>query len=83
MNRKVRTYKIVIKLALTMPNFLNGIIHLPFIELSIIIFRDIKMKTSSLQYRAWSDCTNVQAGLALYMWQKLITFGVGRIRVKK
>ena len=32
-------------LTLTMPNFLNGIIHLPFLALSIIIFRDIKMKT--------------------------------------
>ena len=32
-------------LTLTMPNFLNGIIHLPFMELSIIILRDIKMKT--------------------------------------
>ena len=28
-------------------NFLNGIIHLPFLNLSIIIFRDFKMKTWS------------------------------------
>ena len=35
----------------------------------------------SQQYRALSNCTDVQAGLALYWWQKLITFGVGRIRV--
>ena len=48
-------------LTLTMPNFLNGIIH--------------------QQYRAWSDCTDVQAGLALHWWQRLLTFGVGRIRV--
>ena len=34
-------------LTLIMPNFLNGIIHLPFLALSIIIFRDIKMKTWS------------------------------------
>ena len=33
-----------VNLTLTMPSFLNGIIHLPFMELSIIIFRDIKMK---------------------------------------
>ena len=32
-------------LALTMLNFLNGIIHLLFLALSIIILRDIKMKT--------------------------------------
>ena len=54
------------------------------LELSIIIFRDIKIKTKldSQQYRAWSDCTDVQAGLALYWSQRLFTFGVGRIRVK-
>ena len=34
-----------LSLTLTMPNFLNGIIHLPFMEPSIINFRDIKMKT--------------------------------------
>ena len=38
-------------------------------------------KLVSQQYRAWLDCTDVQAGLALYWWQSLITFGVGRIRV--
>ena len=32
-------------LTLTMPNFLNEIILLTFLALSIIIFRDIKMKT--------------------------------------
>ena len=60
--------------------FLIGIIHLTFLALSIIIFRDIKMRT----YRAWPNCTYVHAGLALYWWQRLpvITFGVGRIRVK-
>ena len=36
----------------------------------------------SQQYRVWSDCTDVQAGLALYWWQRLITFGVSRIRVE-
>ena len=34
-------------LTLTMPNFLNGIIRLPILELSIIIFRGIKMRTWS------------------------------------
>ena len=39
-------------------------------------------KLVSHQYIAWSDCADVQAGLALYWWQMLIIFGVGRIRVK-
>ena len=71
-------------LTLTMPNFLNGIIRRPFLPLSIIIFegyQDENLKMVSQQYRAWSDCTAVQAGLALYWWQRLIIFGVGRIRV--
>ena len=50
-------------LTLNLPNFLNGIIHLTFLALSIIIFRD------------------VQAVLALYWWQRLIIFDIGRIRV--
>ena len=40
-----------------------------------------KLKLVSRQYRARSDCTDVQVGLALYWWQSLITFGVGKIRV--
>ena len=32
-------------LTLNLPNFLNGVIHLTFLALSIIILRDIKMKT--------------------------------------
>ena len=43
------------------------------------------MRTWSQQYsyivKAWSDCKDVQAGLALYWWQRLISFGVGRVRV--
>ena len=38
-------------------------------------FKDIKMKTlswSANSIRAWSDFTDVQAGLALYWWQWLI-----------
>jgi hypothetical protein len=35
-----------------------------FLELSIINVRNIKMK--SQQYRAWLDCMEEQAGLALY-----------------
>ena len=46
-------------------------------------FRDIKIRTwswVSQQYRAWSDCMNVQACLALYWWQRLISLGSSRIR---
>ena len=39
------------------------------------------LKLVSQQYRAWSDCTEVQAGLALYWWQRLIASGSSRIRV--
>ena len=62
----------------------NSIIRLPFLALSIIILRvqGGNLNLVSQQYRAWSYCTGVHAGLALYWWQKLITFGVGRIRVK-
>ena len=60
--------------AIFLPNFLNEIIHLPFLKLFIIIFRDVKIRTWSSPannlelYRAWSDseCMDVQAGLALY-----------------
>ena len=114
-------------------NFLNGVIHVPFLELSNIMFSDIKIKTRNVsighgcphlcnfgrtdrrkdgrmdkgkskcplkwghnqislhmimeslepgQYRAWSDCTDVQVGLALYWRQRLITFNSSRIRAK-
>ena len=33
------------------------------------------MKLGSQQYRAWSACMDVKASLALYWWQRLITFG--------
>ena len=39
---------------------------------------------TSQQYRAWSDCTNVQAGLALYWWQSLllVVISMGRVKIK-
>ena len=47
-------------LTLNLLNLSNGIIHLSLLELSIIIFRDIKMNlklnSHSQQYRDWSDC---------------------------
>ena len=45
-------------------------------------YQDGNLKLVSQQFRDWLGCTDVQAGLALYWWQKLITFGVGRIKVK-
>ena len=71
-----------------MLNFINGIIRLPFLELSIFIFMDIKMRTWSwsnnckLSIEPQSHCTNLKADLALYWWQSLITSGSSRIRVK-
>ena len=44
-NGKVGISNDEIILTLNLLNFFNGIIHLPFLELSIIIFREIKMKT--------------------------------------
>ena len=71
-------------LTLNLPNFLNGIIIFHFwnCPLSFMGYQDENLKLVSQQYRAWSDCTDVQAGLAQYWWQRLITFSVGRIRVK-
>ena len=48
-------------------NFLNEIIYLPFLELSIIIFRDENLKLVSQQYKVWLDCMDVQAGLTIYL----------------
>ena len=47
-------------------------------------FRDIKMKTCSWSANSIEpgQTTDVHSGLALYWWQRHITFGVGRIRVK-
>ena len=60
--------------------------NLPFLEFSIIIFGDIRMrawKSVNQQYRAWSDFTDVQASLALYWWQMANHFWFQQqIRVK-
>ena len=59
------------------PSYLFGTVHYHFKG-----YQDENLKLDSQQYRAWSDCMDVQAGLAQYCWQRLITFGVGKIRVK-
>ena len=71
-----------IKLTLNLLYFLNGILYL----LSIFIFRESKMRINlklvSQRNRAWSDCMiDVQTGLALHWWQRLITLGSSKIRV--
>ena len=43
-------------------------------------YQDENLKIVSQNYRAWPDWTHVQADLALYWWQRLITFGSSRIR---
>ena len=68
-------------LTLNLLSSINGIIHLPFLEQSVFIFRDIKVRTWKLvsqQYRAWSNCTDVQSGLAVYWWHMLSTFNSER-----
>ena len=48
-------------LTLNLLNFKNGIIHLQFLELSIIIYQDEN-------FRAWSVFTDVQAGLTILVF---------------
>ena len=45
-------------------------------------YQDENLKLDIEQYRAWLDCTDVQVGLAIYWWQRLVTFAFSRIRVK-
>ena len=77
MLHKKITYDVRTKITHTLLIFLRGLVHLPFLKLYIINFEDIKirLKLASQQYRAWSDCANVQSGLALFWWQMLITLG--------
>jgi hypothetical protein len=50
-------------------------------------YRRVRYQTTKIvalsyqKYRAWSDCTDVQVGLALNWWQRFITFGSSRARV--
>ena len=59
------------------PPSIFGTVHYHFYG-----YQDENLKLVSQQYRAWTDCTDVQAGLALYWWQTLIIFSPSRIRVK-
>ena len=63
----------------------NGLVHFPFLELSIISFgeyHDENLKLVSQQYRTSSDCTDVKAGLVLNRWQRLSTYSSSRVRIK-
>ena len=62
-----------------MPNFMNGKIQLVHYHLKG--YQAGNLNLVSQQYTAWPDCTDVQAGLAIYWWQRLIIFVVVRIRV--
>ena len=69
-------------------NFSNGIIHLPFLDLSFIIFRDIKIKTwlwsaNSIESGQTSRmCRMTWFYIVLHWWQRLITFGSIMLRGK-
>ena len=56
----------------------KGFFHLPFLELSIINLKDIKMTinswTATASIEPGQTAVDVQAGLALYWCQRLITF---------
>ena len=69
---------------LNLLNFINGLVLLPYfgtVHYQIWGYQTETLKLRSKQYRAWSDCTNVRASLALCWWQMLITFGSSRIKV--
>ena len=61
----------------TCPTYVFGTIHYQFWG-----YQDENFKIGSQQYRDWSDCTDVEAGLALYWWQKLMTMGSSRVSVQ-
>ena len=68
-------------LTLNLLNFQNGLVYLPFLELSIVNFGEIMIRIwswpgNSVQY----NCS--YRPIALHWWQKLITFGCGMVRVK-
>ena len=65
-------------LTLTMPNFINGIIHLTLLELSIIILGISRRK---LGKKSWTVGCAGWPG-SIHWWQRLTTVGSGRIRVK-
>ena len=57
------------------PLSISGIAHYHFKR-----YQDEIFKMVSQQYRAWSDCPDMLAGLAIYFWQRLITLGSSRVR---
>ena len=61
-------------LTLSLVNILNEHVHLPFLELSINNFGEIKMKIKKIK--------QPPAQKALYWWQRLITFGSSKVRFK-
>ena len=65
-----------------LPYFINEIINYFWqYPISFLGRSRSKLEVGQPQYKAWSDCTGVQAGLAMYWGQSLINLGFGRIRV--
>ena len=59
-------------------NFLNGIIHLPILELSGYEYENLEVG----QQTVWEPCqTAGPGGQALYLWHRLISFNYSRIMV--
>jgi hypothetical protein len=64
--------------------FFNGLVKLPFLELSIFNFwgyQDENLSQPTVIYRAWSDGMEVQAGLALYGCQWLEPFLIWQVKL--
>jgi hypothetical protein len=62
-------------LFLYIQNFLNGLVHLPFMDLSNINFGGFKDENLvNQQDRAWPEGMDMLAGKALHWSQRLITF---------
>ena len=76
---------IILSLTLNLLNFLNGLVYLPFFGTLHFHFQgylDMNLELDSQQYKAWSDCIDVQSSLALNWWQWLATSTFSRISVK-
>ena len=57
---------------------LNGFVYPPYLELSIIKFEDIKMRSANSI--VWADCMDKHADLPLNWWHKLIRTNISFLR---
>ena len=65
-------------LTFSLLKFLKRLVHLLSI-LGLLRDFDENMSVASKWYRAWLDCMDVQAGLALYWWQRLLLVEAGLV----